>query len=187
MEDRPAMHFLALLVTILAGAGFWFWRARQAADVVSEVGDAAGRLRGKVKRTMFRRKVEGSTLTGIEDPATAAAVLLVSIVEADRRLTPDDEARITTWLREVAEEDKPEEAVVFARWAVREVVDVNEVIRRLAPLFNARLAEPERRDFVEMAASLCGPPAQCPAQAEAMRRLRAALLPQDRAVPRPER
>ncbi len=174
------MHLLAILVTVLAGAAFWFWRVRQAAGFVGELGDAAGRLKGRVKRSLFRRKVEGSTLTGIADPATAACVLLVSVVESGRRLTPQDEASIARWLREVAEEEKPEEALVFARWAVREVVDPNEVIRRLAPLFNEKLSPSERSDLVAKADELASDRDEAPAQALALRRLRERLLPVER-------
>lgn len=172
------MHIIGIIVTLLAGAGFWFWRARAAAQAVSELGDAAGRLRGKVKRTMFRRKVEGATLTGIDDPRLGAAVLLVSFVEVDRRITPADEASIGHWLRREAGEDKPEEAIVFARWACREVVDLNEVLRRLTPLFRERLGPDERAALVEKAASLISPRSDAPGQNEALRRMRVALTPE---------
>lgn len=171
------MHIIALFISVMAAAGFWYWRVASAARVASEVGDMAGRLQGKVKRRLFRRKVEAATISGIEDPRLGAAVLFVSIVEAGRRISPDDEVAISDWLRDVAEEEKPDEALIFARWACREVVDVNEVLRRIMPLFKEKLGPAERIQLVEMAASLTGRQTPEPPQTEALRRLRLSLLP----------
>ncbi len=182
-EREPLMHILIAIVGIVAAAAFWYWRMKAVAEVAGEIGDAAGRLRGKINRARFRRKVEGSTLTGIDDPRLGAAVMLVSLVEAGRPMTREDEAIIARWLRDVAEEEEPEEAITFARWACREVVDVNEVQRRLAPLFRNRLGAEERAQLVEVAASLSRPAVEAPAQADALRRLRNTLVPDAGADP----
>ncbi|PPE81288.1 hypothetical protein C3941_00770 [Kaistia algarum] len=166
-----------MLLAAVVGAGFWYWRLHAAKTAVDDVVDQAGRLHGAYKRRKFRNKAQASTLSGIEDPAIGATVLFVSLVEAGGPFGPDHEKRIDGWLREVADYASPVEALTFARWASREVVDGNDVVRRMLPLFNNALSPSEKDDLLEFAgnlASSAGEPE--PAQKDMLRRLRSGLV-----------
>lgn len=170
------MHILGLLLAAIVGAGFWYWRLHTAKTAVDDVVDHAGRLHGAYKRRKFRNKAQASTLAGIEDPALGATVLFVSLVEAGGPFGVEHEKRIDGWLHDVAHYTTPTEALTFARWASREVVDGNDVVRRMLPLFNAALSQSEKDDLLDFAgklASSAGEPD--PAQKDMLRRLRSGL------------
>jgi hypothetical protein len=168
------MHILILLAGAFMGAAYWyFWMRGPAAAV--DVVDAAGHVKGIYKRRKFLKKVQASTLSGIDDPGLAAAVFLVSLAENGPGLSPAEEEAITAWLRDTVEYHDPAEAVIFAKWASHEVVDVNEVIRRLLPLWRDKLDDSQRSDLIAAAiriASIKGPDAP---QMEAIRRLKLGL------------
>jgi hypothetical protein len=168
------MHILILLVGAIVGVAIWYFRFRGPA-AVGDVIDAAGHAKGIYKRRKFLKKVQASTLAGIDDPGLAAAVFLVSLAENGPGLSPAEEEAITVWLRDTVEYHDPAEAVIFAKWASHEVVDVNEVIRRLLPLWCDKLDQGQRGELIAGAirvASIKGPDA---AQMEAIRRLKQGL------------
>ncbi|GGE17765.1 hypothetical protein GCM10011390_41160 [Aureimonas endophytica] len=167
------MHILAILIGILGGVAVWYWRMRAVGLLASDIGEAALRLRGRLRRGRFRRKVEAATLAGIDDPRLGAGVMLVAFVEAGQPMTPDDAATIKRWLRDVTGEERPDEVLAFAHWANREAGGVDPVFRRLMPLFRQCLDPSERAQLVDMAASLV----RTEPQARVLRRMERALLP----------
>ena len=46
--------------------------------------------------------------------------------------------------------DRPEEELVFAKWATSEVADLNNLVSRLSRIWTARLNPEERRDLYTM-------------------------------------
>jgi len=168
------MPILVLLAGAIVGAVVWYFRMRGPA-AVGDVIDVAGSAKGAYNRRKFRKKVEASTLASIDDPALAAAVYLVSLAETGPGLGPREEEAIGTWLREVAQYRDPAEALIFAKWASREVVDVNEVIRRLAPLWRERLTPAQTQDLIAGATALAAIRGPDLAQTDALRRLRERL------------
>jgi hypothetical protein len=165
------MHFLILIGGAVLAVAVWYFRFRGPA-AVGDVVDAAGNLKGAYNRRKFRKKAEGSTLSAIDDPALGAAVYLVSLAEAGAGLGPKEEEAIAAWLKDVAGYGDPVEALTFAKWAAREVVDVNEVLRRLTPLWRERLDTKRRQELVAAAISISAIRGPDVAQAEALRRLR---------------
>lgn len=168
------MHFLVLLVGAVAAAAVWYFRMRGPAAVGDAV-DAAGKVRGAYRRDRFRRQAKASTLAAIDDPGLAASVYLVSLAEAGRGLGAGEEEAIGTWLREVVEYGDPVEALTFAKWAVRDIVDVNEVGRRLLPLWRDRLTKEQKDQLIAAATSVSEIRGADIAQTEAIRRLRERL------------
>jgi hypothetical protein len=169
------MQFLILIGGAVFAVALWYFRFRGPA-AVGDVVDAAGNIKGAYNRRKFRRKAESATLAAIDDPALGAAVYLVSIAEAGIGLGPKEEEAITGWLKDVAAYGDPVEALTFAKWASREVVDVNEVARRLTPLWRDNLDVPRRQELMAAAtkvSSIRGPDV---AQTEALRRLRERLF-----------
>lgn len=168
------MHILVLLVGGIAAAAVWYFKLRGPA-AVGDVVDAAGKVHGAYKRGRFRQKAEASTLSAIDDPGLAASVYLVSIAEAGPGLGPHEEEAISAWLAETVEYGNPAEALTFAKWATREVVDVNEVGRRLLPLWRDRLTAQQRQELVAAASAVAAIRGPDVAQTEALRRLRERL------------
>ena len=174
--SRNVMPFLVLLLTAIAGVAIWYFRTRGPADAAGDVIDAAGHLKGAYNRRKFRNKVEASTLASIDDPGLAAAVLLVAIADAGSGVDAKHETMISDWLRDTVEYRDPSEALTFAKWAVRDVADVNNVVRRLLPLWKSRLDDAQCRELIAAATRVAlvdGGPDH--AQADALRRLKEGL------------
>ncbi|MGV8841023.1 MAG: hypothetical protein ACWA6X_12050 [Bauldia sp.] len=165
------MAVLILIGTAIFGAAVWYFRFRGPAAIGDAV-DAATTLKGAYNRRQFRKKSEGATLTAIDDPGLGAAVYLVSLAEAGPGLGPGEEAAITTFLRDTVQYGDPAEAITFAKWASREVVDVDEVGRRLLPLWRERLSAEERRAILAAANAVAAIRGPDDAQTASLRRLK---------------
>jgi uncharacterized tellurite resistance protein B-like protein len=138
-----------------------------------EAVDAAQRLRGAYRRRKFRGKSEGSVLTAIDDPLTAAAAMMVSVASLEGPLSSQTEAVIRENLGVIAAGHDIEEEFVFARWVSDKVVDPNNMSTKFASLWTSKLTPDERVHLVEMvhtAASADGPAS--PSQLAAIARLR---------------
>ncbi len=174
------MHIVGLLLAAIGGLAFWYYRYKQSQEMIEDAVDMVGRAKGAYKRKKFRNKAEASVLASLDDPVQAVTVLLVGLAEAATPMTSETEAGIKSLLEETTGTDEPDEHIAFAKWACREVPDLNQVIRRLAPLWNRMLDEHEKHEIVDMAQQvidLSGSAA--PVQKDAVFRLRRELnLPQ---------
>ena len=174
------MPILAIVVAIVGFIAVWWWRAQQAKQAADTVIDMAGRAKGAISRARFKHKAGSSVLAAVDDPGIAAATLLYSLADLEGAVTPEDEARIGQLLKDVCRMPKParEEALAFVRWAVGQVPDANEVVRRLTPLWMRTLDGGERSDLMGMALAMIEEGGGATdAQSVAVRRLSEALLP----------
>jgi uncharacterized tellurite resistance protein B-like protein len=175
------MPILAAIVSMLALAGVWWWRAQRAHDAASAAIGLAGQARGAVNRARFRNKSKNSVLTAIDDSRIAAAVMLYRLMADRRPLTRADEERLGEELETVCgmQPSERSEAVAFAAWAAAQVADTNEIVRRLTPMWKRELTELQRRELVAMTlrlAGMGGDPLEV--QMAAVRKLGEQLLPQ---------
>ena len=100
-------------------------------QAAGEIVDSAERARGTFRRRLFRKKADAATIDAIDDPRTAAAVLLVAIASADgHRMTDAQEATIKDAMRKTMDVENPEEGLVFARWAAADVVDADTLFTK---------------------------------------------------------
>ena len=143
------MHVLLAVLGLLGAGACWWCRARYLAQAAAEVIDAAERARGFVRRRQFRKKAEASTISAIEDPRSAAVVLMVGIASSDGAMTEGSEREIRAAMRDLLALDRPEEELVFAKWATAGLADLNNLIARLAPLWTSRLTVQERLALYE--------------------------------------
>ena len=174
------MHIIGLLVGAIFAAAFWYWRFQSVHRAAKDLGDFATTARGKYRRSRFRAKANASTLTAIEDPRAAAAVVLIAAIEAGRPVNDDDEAAIRDWLRKVTDDPNPSETVIFARWAQRHVHEFGGVIRPLAPILKQSLGPVERDELIDGAATLVNRRGEVTeAQRGALLLLRDTLAPQE--------
>lgn len=170
------MHVLVTLLSLIAAAGIWYMRIRRARDAAGELIDAAGKVKGAVNRRRFRNKVGGSVLTAIENPAEAAIVLMASLRDCKYENHKAANNIIRLHAQYLLATDDVTEAVTFADWAVKEVPDVAEVVRRLAPLWNERLETAQKLELLQLAREVAHV-GDCvePSQESALRKLRQLL------------
>lgn len=144
------MHILLAILGVLGAAAFWYYRAKSVSGAADEIIDAAERARGAFRRKRFKNKAEAATIDAIKDPRTAATVLLVAIATAEGRMSDKAEAAIREAMKTV-EVEKPEEELIFAKWATADVVDLNNLVSRLGRVWVEKLDMDERRQLYELA------------------------------------
>ena len=145
------MHILLLVLGVVAGLGFWWYRLRAAHDAASEVVDAVGRVRGSMRRKKIRQQTQLSPLTAVDDPVVAAATILVALVTDDIALTDQREAAIRAELEQLTTAKKAEEALVYGKWAASQIDETGMVIDRLGPFLGERLDVNEKHGLIGMA------------------------------------
>jgi hypothetical protein len=144
------MHILGLIIAVLAGAGFWWWRVKAAGEAANEAADVAGRIWGKYKRRKFLNKVEDSPLAVIDDPATAAVVLLHVTATEDGSLGPDKEATIRHEVTNTMHIADPTELITFGKWTASHATDSKSIMMRYGKIWIENLSVAERSDLVAM-------------------------------------
>jgi hypothetical protein len=167
------MPVLLAIIGVLGAGAFWWYRMKYLGQAAGEIVDAAERARGAYRRRQFRKKADAATIDAIADPRTAAVVFLVALSSADGPLTPAHEAAIRDAMTGVMSVEKPDDELVFAKWAAADVADLNALVSRLSRLWVARLDMPERQELYDLACSIAaleGPPDDV--QISALRRLK---------------
>lgn len=150
------MPYIIALLGLIGGAAFWWYRLRVVKDAASEAVDAAGRIRGAYRRHRIRTKNEMAPLTAIDDPITAAATVILSIVSED---DPAGEVRVealSSELARVSDAGRAEEALIYARWAIGEVVQTTTVIDKISPFLRTALNDAEKADLLAMLDRVAG-------------------------------
>lgn len=148
------MHIVVLVLGVLAGLGFWYYRLRAARDAAGEVVDAVGRMRGSMRRKKIRKQTELSPLTAIDDPVVAAATVLVALVTDDVALSDQREAAIRAELEQLTDARKAEEALVYAKWAASQIDETGIVIDKVGPFLAEKLYENEKHALIVMTRSV---------------------------------
>jgi uncharacterized tellurite resistance protein B-like protein len=120
-------------------------------QAAGEIVDAAERARGAFRRRQFRKKADASTIDAIDDPRTAAAVLLVAIASVDGRMSDKQETAIRDAMRQTMGVENPDEELIFAKWAAADVVDLTNLIARLSKVWTAKLTLAERLELYDLA------------------------------------
>jgi len=174
------MPILMMIVSVAAAAAFWWWRAQRVRDAADTLIDLAGHAKGAYSRHRFRTKAGASVLSGVDDPGSAAAVLLYSIAALKGPAGTALEARIAEMLHAICRMAPKDiaDAAAFGPWAAQQIPDTNAVIRRLLPLWTSSLQDEQREELIGMATEVAnfGSPAN-DAQVSSIRRLREALFP----------
>jgi uncharacterized tellurite resistance protein B-like protein len=145
---------MPVLITILAALGaaaFWYYRIRALGGVAQDVVDAAQRARGAVRRRRFRNNVESSPFASVEDPAAAAAAMLIALAGPDGRLSAAAEAAVKEELGRIVARERLVETFTFGSWLGGQARDPNDLSLRFAKLWTGMLVEEERAEFHEMA------------------------------------
>ena len=121
------MPVLLSILGALAAAAFFYYRVRAASRLTDE------------------------TVRAIEDPALAAAALLIALASRRGPMGPAAQSAIRNEMRHVMAVPKVEEAFNFARRVAGHVKDPNELVGRFSRLWMDRLRPSERAELYDMA------------------------------------
>jgi hypothetical protein len=158
------------ILGLIAAAAFWYWRIRAVGEVASDVHDVAGRLWGKHKRKKFLGKVNDSPLEVIDDPATAAVILMNVIANEDGVPGHIAEAAIKNEVEHSMGISDSMEILTFGKWTANHAPDSNTVILRYGKLWSENLTVKEREDLLSMISRICDlPGATSPAASKTLR------------------
>jgi hypothetical protein len=143
------MHIIAIFLAIIVIGAIWYRRLKAVSYMAQDIGRMASNAKGAIRRKRFLKRAEQATLASVDDPRTAAAIIMISAIESGRPMTDDDERAVQTWLETVAEDEKASETVIFSRWAARQGHDFNATVKLLSPLLKKTLGPDERQQLVE--------------------------------------
>lgn len=146
------MHIVMIILAVLSSIGVWYWRAQRAKDAIDLLSNAAGHAKGAYNRNRFKKKSEGSVLAGIDDPQSAAAVLMVCLANEKSAVTSPMKNFISEKLVSIVgmAPQQAEEAIEFGDWASGEVVDTGTVVRKFLPIFREALNVEQRRELLDL-------------------------------------
>ena len=172
------MHILGLLLAIVAGAVFWWWRLRMLNEAGREVVDQVGKVRGKIRRDRFRKAERQSVLAGVENPAHAAIVFISTLASEKPHHLAEAREKVRAMMGAYLPAAEIDEQLIFGEWVAGEVADVTDIANRFRLLWRSNLSEDEAREFVALARSVAetgGAPTQV--QARMVQDLERAVLP----------
>ena len=144
------MSLILALMGIVGGAVFWWYRMKATSDAANEVFDAVGRVRGNMRRGKIRKKAAMAPISAIDDPVTAAATIMVSIITEDTVLSPLVEQPIRAQLANMVTPAKLDETMIYATWATNQVADVQNVIDVAGTYLSKQLSEDEKQELIDM-------------------------------------
>jgi uncharacterized tellurite resistance protein B-like protein len=150
------MHILLTILGVVGAFGYYWFVIRNASNAVGEIADAAGRARGAYRRNQFRKKADAATINAIDDPRTAAVVMAVAVASADGDMTPEQDAALNEAMTDILRVSDPVEEMTFAKWAVREISDPNNISMRLSRLWMSSLDTQERQELVDLVRTVAG-------------------------------
>ena len=144
------MPIILGLLGVISAIAFFIWRMKNAADATREIVSTADDMRGKVHYWWFRRNYNKHPLQLIEDPREAAVAWMVAMAQDDGVVSEAELAEIRTQMRATLDIDTPVETLARARWAVRDLRNLDSCATRLIPLLRRKLALHERGQLVDM-------------------------------------
>lgn len=128
------MHILLGLLALIGGAGYWYWRARNAAELGGDLLNAANDVRLAARRFGFKRKSKIHPVDSIDDARVAGAAIVAALVRQAGRLTPQQE---DDWLLQMQSKfnvDKAEakELSVLGDWLVGQCATPSNAVPRIS-------------------------------------------------------
>ena len=128
------MHIVLAVIGIATAAYFLIIRARNAAEMTSELLDVADDVRAAARRFGFRRNKAMHPVEVIEDPNTAAATLATAYIELHGLPSEETRAALVVALQSKLEISKgeAEDLMVLGRWLMNECQGPQPAISRSA-------------------------------------------------------
>lgn len=128
------MPVLIALLGIVGAAYFWAQRARNARDMLGEVGDMANDVRLAARRFGFSRKMNVHPVESIQDTRLAIASIATAFIELDDLPTAEQRQILAVQLRSKlrANAEEAEEMEVLGRWFMSECGGAEPAIARIS-------------------------------------------------------
>ncbi len=141
------MPILIAILGVLAGAHFWMHRARNAADMATEVVDMAQTAMGAARRYGFRRRAEKHPVDCIDEQSLAVGGLAAAFLELGGVATLQSKRAALAGLQSALRIDltQAEELMIVGAWFVRECNGPTPAFARLAKRLN-KIQGPEAID-----------------------------------------
>ncbi|WP_421982670.1 TerB family tellurite resistance protein [Roseibium sp.] len=127
------MPTLLVVIALVAGAAYWLYRARQAADTTRVVLDATHEVKAAARRFGFQTRANQHPSEGVDDPRVTAAALLVLTAETDGGISRAEQQAIMEQLQSVfgMPENEAEDLYLFSKWLASQSSNPDDMIRRL--------------------------------------------------------
>lgn len=132
------MPIILALLAIAGAAYFWMNRARNAADIASDMADMAETALGAARRFGFRRQANKHPVESIEEGNLAIGGLATAFLELSGLPTAEEKKALIVGLQfalDVSHEDA-EELVVLGHWFVNTCGGAQPAVTRLAKRVN---------------------------------------------------
>ena len=127
------MHIVIALIGAAVAAYFFFFRARNAAAVASDMVDLANDVRLAARRFGFRRKANIHPVESTDDARILTTAAALAFLELDDLPTQEQRADLVTQARSQLglSQSDAEEMQVLGRWLVSECGSAQAAVSRL--------------------------------------------------------
>jgi len=116
------MHIVIAVIGIITAVYFFVMRARNAAEMTSEILDMADDVRAAARRFGFRRNKAAHPVDAVEDANTAAATVATAFLELHGLPTEETKNGLLVSMQSELEISKSdaEELLILGRWLMNE-------------------------------------------------------------------
>jgi len=174
------MHVILGILAAVIAVAFLLYRIY----IAVQIGRGVARSAGKAGQYVRRRRLPGKNSKAfeqIEDPRTAAAAILASIVEEGRAMTNEQETHAVAAMKDsfVVNRQQAEHFLSEGRWLARDAANTVALVNRLGPVIVEKTTPDERRAFVvlvEDTLDVGGPPTDLQSHAVSVLRQRLQLV-----------
>lgn len=144
------MHVLIALLGILGAAAFWWYRMKTIHDAGREASDFVSTSAKRIKSSQQAHLASLKSVTQIDDPLTAAATLILSIVCEGQGVPKNVETKLRSVLRDLASTERVDAAITEAKRIQAKTSRTAEVIDLLGTKLHGWLEPIERSKLLEM-------------------------------------
>jgi len=146
------MHILLGALAILGAIAVWYWRYRMAREAGQELIDAAGDVRGIIRRTMYKRKYNTHPADQVDDARLAAAGITIAIATMDAPISQAEIDAMEKAARETfqATSREAKDITQFGRWIADRCQTNGEAVRRLSKVLKKTSGAEAGPDLIRM-------------------------------------
>lgn len=163
LQRERTVQFLGLIVPLLIMCIVWYSRFYLIVEMLNDIEAGIRSWWANRKQKKPAAIVTKAGLSAIDDPASAAAVLLYSLANEADAANPEHKDFVAGLIAEIVPADRLADSLSFAQGIARNVTDARDVVRRFKPVWRAALDTTERRQLIAMAEAVtttAGPPNQ---------------------------
>ncbi len=132
---------------------------------------------GKLDVMLSVKKADGSVLTAVEDPGTAAAIIMVKTAECKGIMTDESRDMIKAIIKDEIGMEDSDEVVPFSEWVSNQIASPNDIIRQYKSLWMSNLNPTQMSEFIDMVQRVASHDGEANAeQKEIVRQMRIRLL-----------